>query len=87
MCGKRGVRAADTENIKSLFTSGSDGTERGKGLCAIPASKSGPKLAASALVSKRFVAYLTSFLGVSFYPKTTDPLFHFTPGRPIRCFI
>ena len=30
-------------------------------------------MAASALVSKRFVAYLASFLGVSFYLKTADP--------------
>ena len=65
-----GVQAADIEDIKYLFTSGGDGTKRGKGLTA---SKSGPALAASALVSKRFVAYLTSFLGVLFYLKTTDP--------------
>ena len=54
-----------------MFMSGIDGTERGKGLSTIPASKSGPALAASALVSKRFVVYLASFLGVSFYPETT----------------
>ena len=62
------------EDIKYLFTSGSHGTKRGKGLCAIPASKSGPALPTSAFVSKRFVAYLVSILGVSFYLKTTDPL-------------
>ena len=62
------------EDIKYLFTRGVDSTERGKGLSAIPASKSGPALVASALMSKRFVAYLASFLGVSFYLKTTDPL-------------
>ena len=56
-----------------MFTSGVDGTERGKGLSAILASKSGPALAASALVSKRLVVYLASFLGVSFYLETTDP--------------
>ena len=61
------------KNIKYLFTSGGDGTERGKGLSAIPPSKSGPALAASALVSKRFVVYLASVLGVSFYLETTDP--------------
>ena len=71
--GMRGVRADDTEDIKYLFTSEGDGTERGKGLPAMTASKSGPALATSALVSKRFVAYLASFLGVSFYLKTTDP--------------
>ena len=70
-----GVRAADMKDIKYLFTSGGDGTEHGKGLSAIPASKSGPALAASALVSKRFVVYLASgVLGVSFYLETTDPL-------------
>ena len=59
-----------------MFTSGGDDTERGKGLSAImiPASKSGPALAASALVSKRFVVYLASVLGVSFNLETTDPL-------------
>ena len=58
-----------------MFTSGGDGTESGKGLPAIPASKSGPALAASALVSKRFVAYLASFLrlDVSCYLKMTRP--------------
>ena len=60
-----------------MFTSGGDDTERGKGLSAImiPASKSGPALAASALVSKRFVVYLASVRGVSFYRdlETTDP--------------
>ena len=71
--GMRGMRVDDIEDIKYFFTRGGDGTERGKGLPAIPASKSGPALAASALVSKRFVAYLASFLGVSFYLKTTDP--------------
>ena len=69
-----GVRADDMEDIKYLFTSGGYGTDRGKGLPGTPASKSSPALPASALVSKRFVAYLTSFLGVSFYLKTTDPL-------------
>ena len=71
------MRAADMKDIKYLFTSGGDDTERGKGLSAImiPASKSGPALAASALVSKRFVVYLASgVLGVSFYLETTDPL-------------
>ena len=70
------LRAADMKDIKYLFTSGGDGIERGKGLsrAAIPASKSGPALAASALVSRRFVVYLASVLGVSFYLKTTDPL-------------
>ena len=74
--GLLGVRAADMKDIKYLFTSGGDDTERGKGLSAImiPASKSGPALAASALVSKRFVVYLASVLGVSFYLETTDPL-------------
>ena len=71
--GMRGMRADDIKDIKYFFTSWGDCTERGKGLPAIPASKSGPALAASALVSKRFVAYLASFLGVSFYLKTTDP--------------
>ena len=61
------------KDIEYLFTSGGDGTERGKGLSAIPPSKSGPALAASALVSKRFVVYLASVLGVSFYLDTTDP--------------
>ena len=48
-----------------MFTSGGDGTKRCKGMSAIPASKSGPALAASDLVSKRFVVYLASVLGVS----------------------
>ena len=64
-----GVLAADMEDIKYLFTSCGDCTERGKGLSAIPASKLGP---ASALMSKRFVAYLMSFLGVWFYLRTTN---------------
>ena len=55
------------KDIKHLFTSGGDGTERGKGLSAIQASKSGPALT----VSKRFVVYLASVLSVSFYLKTT----------------
>ena len=71
--GLRGVRAADMEDIKYLFTRGVDSTERGKGLSAIPTSKSGPALAASALVSKRFVVYLASFLDVSFYLETGSP--------------
>ena len=54
-----------------MFTSCGDGTKRGKGLSAIPASKSG---AASALMSTHFVAYLVSCLGVSFYLKTTNLL-------------
>ena len=49
------VRAADIEDIKYLFTSGCYGTERGKGLSAIPDSKSGPAPAewGSARVSGR----------------------------------
>ena len=60
----------------SFFTSGGDSTKRGKGLSAIPASKSSPALAASALMSKRCMTYLGSFLGVSIYsdPQTIDPL-------------
>ena len=60
------------KDIKYLLTSGGDGTERGKGLSAIPTSKSGPALVASALMSQRFVVYLASVLGVSFYHETTD---------------
>ena len=72
--GLRGVRAADMKDIKYLFTSCRDCTERGKGLSAIQASKSGPALAANALVSKRFVVY------------TWRPswVFHFTSRRLIR---
>ena len=70
MCMRCG--AADMKDIKYLSMSGGDGIERGKGLSAIPASKSGPALAASALVSKRFVVYLAYVLGVSFYFETTD---------------
>ena len=69
----RGVRAADMEDINYLFMSGGGGTERCKGLSAIPASKSGPALPVSALVSKRFEVYLASVLGVSFYMETTYP--------------
>ena len=65
--GLLGVRAADMKDIKYLFTSCRDCTERGKGLSAIQASKSGPALT----VSKRFVVYLASVLSVSFYLKTT----------------
>ena len=65
---------SDIKDIKYLFTSGRDGTESGKGLSAIQTSKSGPALAESALVSKRFVVYLASVLGVSFYLETTDLL-------------
>ena len=66
--GLQGVRTADMEDIKYLFTSCCCFcTERCKGLSAKLAAKSGPALAASALVSKRFVVYLASFLGVSFY--------------------
>ena len=70
------MRAADMKDIKYLFTSCGDGTERGKGLSAILASKSGPALPvtpASALVSKHFVVYLASVLGVLCYLKTTNP--------------
>ena len=38
----------------------------------LQASKPGPVLTSSALMSKRFVAYLASFLGDSFYLKTTN---------------
>ena len=71
----QGVCAADMKDIKYLFTSGGDGTERckGPGLSARLASKSGPALAGSTLVSKRFVVYLASVVGVSFYLETTDP--------------
>ena len=62
------------DDIEYLFTSGGYSTLRSKGLSAIPASKSGPALVASALMSKRFVTYLASFVGVSIYLKTTDPL-------------
>ena len=44
--GMLDVQADDMEDIKYLFTSGGGGTERGKGLPAIPASKSGQALAA-----------------------------------------
>ena len=71
MCVRAG--AAGMKDIKYLFTSSGDGTERGKGLSAIPASKVGPALDASALISKRFVVYLVSVLGVSFYLETTNP--------------
>ena len=63
-------------DIKYLFTSEGDSTERCKDLSAIgsiAASKSGPALATRAFVSKRYVAYLASFLVVSFYLKTTYP--------------
>ena len=73
--GLQAVRApaADMKDIKYLCTSGGDGTERGKGLSAIPGSKSCAALAASALMAKRFVVYLASFLRVLFYLETTDP--------------
>ena len=64
------------ENIKYLFTSGGDGSKRGKGtgtnLSGILASKSGPELAASALVSKPLSSLWPTWC-VSFYHKTTDP--------------
>ena len=71
--GMLGVQAdTSLEYISYLFTSGSDCTKHCRDLPAIlpiPASKSGPALSTSALMSKRFVAYLASFLGVLFYLK------------------
>ena len=58
--GLRGVRAADMKDVKYLLTSGGDGTERGKGLSAVPASKSGPALAASARSVSAILCYSTN---------------------------
>ena len=68
----RGVQEAEMNYIQYWLACCSDCSKRCKGLSAIPACKSDPALAASALVSKGFVAYLASFLGVSFYLKKTN---------------
>ena len=74
--GMLGVQEVDMNNIQYWLACCSDCTKRCKGLSdiplMIPACKSGPAPAASTLVSKGFVAYLVSFLGVSFYLKKTN---------------
>ena len=49
-----------------MFISVCDSTEHGEGMPCTQASKLGPALDPTALVSKHFVAYLVSFLSFDF---------------------